>query len=705
VGYHIGIDIGGTFTDAFLTDGADGWRGKAPTTPGALVDGLLASLEAAVAQAGRSLDEVLGRTERFAVGTTAVKNTLTELSGSPTGVLVTRGFGDLLRIARGHRLAQDGMSVPLPEVVPRSAVEEVGERVDRRGAVLVPLDERDVERAVRRLVEEERIEALAVCFLWSFHNPTHERRARDIARRLYPELFVTCSAEVFPVIREYERLMTTVLNAYTWRSFSAFMDALERALRDRGLRAPVSVMQANGGTFSREEARAKPVFLAQSGPVAGVAAARRLGHSMGLADVITGDMGGTSFDVSVIVDGDAMHRVRAELFGFWTGMVMVDVASIGAGGGSIAWIDERGMLRVGPRSAGARPGPAAYSGGGTQATITDALVVLGLLDPAYFLGGRIALSAERAEDAVGPVAAALGLSVPAAAAGIYRTALEQMRGAIKTLLVEKGLDPRRFAFMSYGGCAGLFAGGIAVELGIPTVVVPRLASVFSAYGAAMADVRRDLSRTCFQAMPADPKVVQDAFDELSRQAQHAVEAEGVAPARVEIRWEADLRFRRQQWEVTVPLEPGPVTAETVACLERTFRTRYEALYGPGTALMAAGVDLVNCRAVGLGRMAAVEPAAAATARAAPAARLPQKPARRLAADLEPGAAAGVPGERAAEPGPLVTVWDGEASADGAAVDGPAIIERRDTTIYVPSRMRAVVDERGSCVLRCREDAR
>lgn len=700
MGYHIGIDIGGTFTDAFLTDGAGGWRGKAPTTPGALVDGLLASLEAAAAEAGRSLDEVFGQTERFAVGTTAVTNTLTELSGSRTGVLVTRGFGDLLRIARGHRLGQDGMSVPLPEIVSRRAVEEIIERVDGRGVVLVPLDERDVERAVRRLVEEERIEALAVCLLWSFQNPAHEKRVREIAQRLYPKLFVSCSAEVFPVIREYERLMTTVLNAYTWHSFSAFMDSLERAVRDRGLTAPVSVMQANGGTFSREEARAKPVFLAQSGPVAGVAAARKLGRSMGVRDIITGDMGGTSFDVSVIVDGDPLHRIRAELFGFWTGMVMVDVVSIGAGGGSIAWIDERGMLRVGPRSAGARPGPAAYARGGTDATITDALVVLGLLDPAYFLGGRMALARERAEEAVARVAAVLGLTVPAAAAGIYRMALEQMRGAIKALLVEKGLDPRRFVFMSYGGCAGLFAASIAAELGIPTVVVPRLASVFSAYGAALADVRRDLSRTCFEAMPVDPAVVQEVFDELSHQVRDAVIAEGVAPARVDVRWEADLRFRRQQWEVTVPLEAGPVTAEAIVQLERDFRRRYEALYGPGTALMAAGVDLVNCRAVGVGRLPELDASPAANGRGTRVARLPQKPARRLAASLDHAGMPAVASASAIDSEPLMTVWDGEAIGYGAAVDGPAVIERRDTTIYVPAGMQAVIDELGSCVVRC-----
>jgi N-methylhydantoinase A len=691
--YHIGIDIGGTFTDTFVTDGSGGWRGKAPTTPAALVDGLIASLDTAAAEAGRPLGEILAATERFAVGTTAVTNTLAQLSGARTGVILTRGFRDLLVMARGHRRGADGMSLPLPDLVARTAVEEVRGRIDQRGEVIEPLDEADVLRAVRRLVEEERIEALAVCLLWSFQNPNHEARVRALARRAFPDLFVTCSAEVFPVIREYERLMTAVLNAYTWRSFSAFVDALEGALRRRGLAAPITVMQSNGGTLSCAEARAKPVFLAQSGPVAGVAAACALAARMGYGDVITGDMGGTSFDVSVVVGGEPLRRVRAELFGFWTGMVMVDVSSIGAGGGSIAWLDEREMLRVGPRSAGADPGPACYGKGGGAPTITDALVVLGLIDPAYFLGGRIALDGEAAAAALGRVAGPLGLGVTAAAVGVYRLALEQMLGAIKALLVEKGLDPRRFTLLSYGGCAALFTAAIARELGIPRVVVPRLASVFSATGAATADVRRDLSRTCFRAMPVPPGVLRDVFEALGEDVRLALATEGVPPARIEIVHEADLRFRKQQWEVTVPVPAEPITADTVRRLERDFLLRYEALYGRGTALAAAGIDLVNCRAVGIGRLPELT-AAAPSGASGPGGRPRAKGRRRLVA-LDGGA--GAPAAGAATE-LFVEVWDGEAVGAGMTVDGPALVERRDTTIYVPPGMRAATDAEASWVI-------
>ncbi|HEY3190635.1 MAG TPA: hydantoinase/oxoprolinase family protein, partial [Solirubrobacteraceae bacterium] len=351
--WAIGIDVGGTFTDCYLSDGARGWRGKAPTTPRALADGLMAALEAATADAGRPVGEVLASTSHFALGTTAVTNCLAQLAGAPTGLLVTAGFADLWPMARGHRLGIEGMSHPLPTLVPRRRIGEVPERIDREGRVLVPLDDAALAAVLDRLVAREGIESLAVCLLWSFRNPVHEQRVRAIVRARHPTLHVSCSADLFPVIREYERMTTTVLNAYTWRACAEFLDTVEARLRAAGLRAPIAVMQSSGGTIAPGEARAKPVFLAQSGPVAGVAAAEALGRRLGMGDLITGDMGGTSFDVAVIHAGAPERRTRTELFGLWTGMSMVAVDSIGAGGGSVAWCDARGALRVGPRSAGA----------------------------------------------------------------------------------------------------------------------------------------------------------------------------------------------------------------------------------------------------------------------------------------------------------------------------------------------------------------
>src|SRR5262249_40424782 len=348
--FAIGVDIGGTFTDCYLTDGVRGWRGKAPTTPGALADGLVAALDATAADHGTPLREVLAATTHFALGTTAITNCLAEHAGATTGLLVTRGFTDLWTMARGHRLGIEGMSHPLPMLVPRRRVAPVRERIDRDGRILVPLDEDGVVGALDRLVSEEGIEALAVCLLWSFRNPAHERRVADIAAERHPSLQVSCSADLFPVIREYERMTATVLNAYTSRAGAAFFDAVEGRLRAAGLRVPVAVMQSSGGTFGPAEARARPVVLAQSGPVvgaaaararrgvvarggpvAGVAAARALAQGAERGDVITADMGGTSFDVAVIHRGEPERRVRADVFGLATAMPMVAVSSIGAG--------------------------------------------------------------------------------------------------------------------------------------------------------------------------------------------------------------------------------------------------------------------------------------------------------------------------------------------------------------------------------------
>jgi N-methylhydantoinase A len=669
--YAIGVDVGGTFTDCFVTDGARGWRGKAPTTPAALADGLLAALASAAADAGRPVGELLGATTRFALGTTAVTNCLAQLAGAPTGLVVTQGFGDLWPMARGHRLGIDGMSHPLPTLVPRRRIAEAPERIERDGRVLLPLDEGAVAAALERLVVEERIESLAVCLLWSFRNPAHEERVRAIARERHPGLHVSCSAELFPVIREYERMTTTVLNAYTWRACSAFLDAVESRLAAAGLRVPVAVVQSNGGTFAPAEARAKPVFLAQSGPVAGVSAAREIGRRLAVPDLITGDMGGTSFDVAVIHDGAPERRTRAELFGLWTGLSMVAVDSIGAGGGSLASRDARGVLRVGPRSAGADPGPACYGRGGTEPAVTDALVALGLIDPRNFLGGRVVLDGESAIAALGRLGRTVDLGPDETARGVYRLACEQMTLAVKALLVERGLDPRRFAFVCYGGCGPLFGAPIARTLGIGRVVVPGLAAVFSAFGAATAEVRREAVRTLFRPLPVDPGELVACFATL----EGDVHGDGMQLAR-----EVDLRFHGQTWEVTVPL--ASVDAASVAALGDAFRSRYAALYGTGALAHAAGIDLVNCRVIATGARPPAPPAP------------PPGPPDATPA-LRGARTAWLPGGSA----PVrVPIYDGERLAPGMTLAGPALVERRDTSILLPAGDRARVEAFGDLLI-------
>jgi len=681
-GYAIGIDIGGTFTDCFASDGRASWRGKVPTTPPALADGLLAALDAVAGEIGRPLAAVLTDTVHFALGTTAVTNCLAQLAGAPTGLLVTRGFADLWPMARGHRLGREGMSVPLPTFLPRRRIAEVPERVDRTGRVLVPLDEAAAVQALDHLVEAEGVDSLAVCLLWSFRHPAHERRVAALARARHPGLHISCSTDLFPVIREYERMTTTVLNAYTGRALASFLDAVEARLRAAGLRVPIAVMQSNGGTIAPAEARAKPILLAQSGPVAGVAAAQALAHAAGLGDVITGDVGGTSFDVAVIHRGMAARRVRAELFGLWTSLAMVAIDSIGAGGGSVAWGDARGVLRVGPRSVGADPGPACYGRGGTEPAVTDALVALGLVDPHNFLGGRVLLDDESAVAALGRLGRTLGLDAEQTARGVQRLASEQMTLAVKGLLVERGLDPRRFTFLCFGGGGALFGAPLARALGIGRVVVPGLAAVFSAYGAATADVRREAVCTVFAPLPVAPAFLAATFAGLEAEVRTALAAEGLAADAVTLVREADLRFCRQTWEVTVPvpaLDPAAVDG-----LGDAFRARYAELYGSGALAQAVGVDLVNCRVIGIGHMPRPAPVAV------PPGPTDPTPARRG------GRLAWLPG--AADGRVPVAVYDGERLAPGMAFPGPALVDRRDTTILVPAGDRAHVDGHGSLVI-------
>ena len=446
-------------------------------------------------------------------------------------------------------------------------------------------------------------------------------------------------------------------------------------------RVSVAVMQSNGGTFGPAEARARPVVLAQSGPVAGVSAARALAEAADLGDVITADMGGTSFDVAVIHRGEPERRVRAEVFGLATAMPMVAVSSVGAGGGSIAWQDARGMLRVGPRSAGADPGPACYGRGGQEPAVTDALVALGLLDPGNFLGGRLVLDGESAVAALGRLGRAVGLDVEGTARGVYRLSHEQMTLAVKGLLVERGLDPRRFTLLCYGGCGPLFGAPIARALAIGRVVVPGLSAVFSAYGAATADVRREAVRTLFRPLPVELGALATACAALEAEVMQAMLTEGVDAAHVTLVHEVDLRFHRQTWEVTVPL--GSRDRPTVEGLGDAFRARYAELYGRGALAAGAGIDLVNCRVIGIGRIA---PRATASAGLGP----PDPTLARRGARVAwlPGAAGRAP----------VPVYDGERLLAGMAIVGPALVERRDTTILVPSGDRAAVDGLGSVVI-------
>ncbi|MDG2003627.1 MAG: hydantoinase/oxoprolinase family protein, partial [Novosphingobium sp.] len=450
---RFGVDVGGTFTDAVLIDGAQVWTAKSPTTAN-FVDGVIAACELAAERAGSSLAEVLPRVGRFGLGTTAVTNAIASRRGVRTGLLITKGFEETLHLSRGHLVETDLRMDHGFEIMALRDIAGIDERIDRHGVVIKPLDMAGAVAAARQLVEDG-VEALAVSFLWSIVNPSHEIGVAQAIREALPGIPVTAASELLPVAREYERTTLAVLNSYV-SSACAGVEVLAERLADLGLTAPLLLVHSGGGTISVPEAKARPVWLAESGPAAGVMAAASTAAQAGASHAISCDMGGTSFDVSDVANETPSRVTRGELMGIWTALPRVDVESIGAGGGSIGWIDARNMLRVGPQSAGSRPGPVCYGHGGIEPTVTDALVVLGYIDAANFLGGDMQLDREGAVAACKALGEPLGLDAEAAAWGIREIALAEMTKAVRTRLALRGLDPRNHALVSFGGCASLF---------------------------------------------------------------------------------------------------------------------------------------------------------------------------------------------------------------------------------------------------------
>lgn len=680
MGLCIGIDVGGTFTDCVLSDGATSWRAKSPTTPADLGDGVLAAAALAARRRGAELAPTLAEVERFGLGTTAVTNVLASGTGRRVGLLTTAGFEQMLDFARGARVPDaDGWLVRPAQVVDPAAVVGVDERIDRTGAVLRPLDPAAVAAAVHHLVDAQQVDALAVSFLWSFLEPAHERAATEIAAREFPDLPVFAGAALHPAAREYERTTHAVLNAYVSGAITGITD-LEARLRALGLRVPLLLVHSSGGSITPAEAARAPLGLAVSGPAAGVAAAVRVAAAAGTDAVVTCDMGGTSFDVSVVTGGAPARRTRGEVMGVWTALSHVDVESIGAGGGSLGWIDARGMLRVGPRSAGSEPGPACYGRGGTGATVTDALVVLGYLAPDRFLGGDHVLDAAAAHAACAALGAPIGLDAAETAWGIREIAMAGMVKATRARIAALGLDPRAQALCSFGGSGALFTPDIAVAVGAPRVLVPELASVLSAFGAAATDIRRERIRSVPHRLPGDPTVLERAAAELGVAMRDELTRDGVAADAAAVSFEADLRFLRQSFELRIPYAPGVTGPDALVA---SFHDEYARRYGRGAITLDVPVEVVAVRAVGTG----------STVQAPLPERAPG-----------PGGAAPVAGIRTVRTGRAsdahrdVPVHDGGALTAGHLVTGPALVDGADTTVWVPAGAEAHVDAHGGLVV-------
>ncbi len=682
----IGVDVGGTFTDAVLTDSIGVWRAKSPTTPGNVGEGVLKAVELAARRAGAELDRVLPSVGRFGLGTTAVTNVLASRAGRRVGLITTKGFEELVPFARGRKVHdEDGWLTTPPEIVSRHRIIGVSERVDRDGLVVKALDAEELVRAAEYLIEVQQADALALSFLWSFRNPVHEEHALAVINERFPAIPVVSGAALHPAVREYERTTFALLNAYVTGAFAG-IEQLSAELEQRGLTVPLLLVHSAGGSISVNEARRVPVGLAESGPAAGVAASAQLANAEGIPDVITCDMGGTSFDVSVIAGGEPIRRTRGELMGVWTALSLVDVESIGAGGGSIGWADARGMLRVGPRSAGSVPGPACYGWGGTEPTVTDALLVLGYLSPEKFLGGDMELDADAAVRACAGLGAQLGMGATETAWGIRQVAIAGMITAVRSRLAARGLDPREQMILSYGGCGGLFTPSIGEAIGSRGVLIPGLASVLSAFGAATTDVRRERIKAVLEPMPVDPMLLEKLGQELEGQVNADLEADGIEPSARSIDFEADLRFKRQVWEISIPLATHQLERVEFGSLVDSFKEEYAKRYGRGSIVLGAPVEFVNLRAVGTGRTVKASLEAGHSDHVEEGTRATVASTRMVRVDRDEG------GDHP------VDVYEGRDLLPGHTLVGPALIEGVDTTVWVPAGATVTMTAHGTYAL-------
>ena len=671
---RIGIDVGGTFTDLVAVDGTGRLHhAKAPSTPQDQSLGVLDGLSRLAEAMGLDRATLLARTERIVHGTTVATNALLERKGARVGLLTTEGHRDVLEMREGLKDDRYDLRQPPPEpLVPRRLRLGVRERIRADGRVEVPLDPASLEAAIARL-REEKVESVAVCYLHAWRDPRHERATRAALERLLPGIPVSLSSEVLPQIKEFERLSTTVVNAYVQPALARYLGRLEERLRAAGYGGPVLVMTSHGGVATIEEIVRLAAGAVLSGPAGGIAAAQQAARMLALPDLVPFDMGGTSTDIALVRGGRASIAADRRLAGQRIALSSLDIVSIGAGGGSIARVDEGGILQVGPESAGADPGPACYGRGGVQATVTDADLLLGYLDAERFAGGRMRLDRDAAERAVGRIARALHADLATAAAGIQRVIDTKMAEGVRLVSVRRGVDPRGFALLAFGGAAGLHVSAVARQLGMSRIVVPRLASVLSAYGMLASDLRVELARShVAEAHALDASELRTLFAELEREGRARLSAAGFdGPVRVHR--VADMRYGEQIFEVAVDLDPLPWEAPDL--LERiaaAFHRRHEELYT--YALPDRAPVLVNVRVALVGELAAP----------------PEEPARPAGAPVPPRGRRSIFLDGWCE----APVFDLEALAPGQTIDGPALVEAATTTVLLRPGDRARVTAEG-----------
>ena len=675
--YRLGVDVGGTFTDLFLVgdgngDGGGRYRVKTPSTPADPSEGVLNGVRRICAEAGIEVGDI----RNILHGTTVATNAVLESKGARVGLITTQGFQQILHLARSQTPGPlAGWIIMIKPDPPASLADtrEAVERLDFSGETVVPVDHAQVEGIVRDLVESG-VETLTVALINSYVNGAHEREIGEIVERLYPGFPVTLSSEVLPEFREYERALTACMNSYVRPKVADYVNRLQEQLTGIGAQADVNILRSDAGLMTTREAARNPIYGVLSGPSGGVAGALYVATKAGFDDILTFDMGGTSTDVALCQNGQPTIGRETAIGHFRIKVPSVNVHTVGAGGGSIAHVPElTRALRVGPQSAGAEPGPAAYGKGGSEPTVTDANVVLGHLPP-QLLGGEMMLDVEAARAAVQKVADAMGLdSVEQAAEGILAIVNENMAGALRLVSVQRGHDPRDFALVAYGGAGPLHANALAKLMGSFPVIVPPAPGLLCAIGDLVADFRDEFAQTYIRLVSeAGGEEVADILDSLGGHAKDWLTGEGIAEDAQRIVYSADMRYHRQGYEIPVALEPSEVRSGGLGDLEERFNALHEQLYGfrmPGTAS-----EIVNLRAVGYG--------------AVPKPELPT-------GDLgSPDASAAVvdehevvfDGER------LPTrIYDRSKLEPGALLSGPAIVTEFDSTTVVLPGYRAEVD--------------
>jgi N-methylhydantoinase A len=688
--YLVATDVGGTCTDTIVFAAGEPVQiGKTLSTPPDFSIGVMDSIGAAAKAMGISLSDLLAQTALFMHGSTVVDNTILTRDGARTGLITTRGFEDTVLTTRGAYgrwggLSEDRVKHPVKTeralpLVDTDCIVGVAERADYKGAVLRDLDEVEAERAIRFLIGEKRVEALAVAFLWSFYNPENERKVRSIIKRIAPAVYCTLSSEIAPIPGEYERSSTTVINAYAGRIASDYLHSLQNLLQKAGYRGPVMVMQGYGGLLPAQEAADRSIGMLECGPAAGVIGSRVLGEVLGQANVIATDMGGTTFKVSVIQNGEIEYAREPMVDRFHYTQPKIEVVSIGSGGGSIVWLEESTKVpRVGPRSAGANPGPVCYGFGGTEPTLTDVFMLIGYMDPNVFLGGTMRLDAAGARRIFEEkIARPLGLDVEEAAFGVYRVATAQISDLIHEITVERGLDPRDFVLHCFGGSCGIVAGMFGAELGVKRMIIPYTASVNCAFGLVSADIVHEYAVSKMLPVPSPAEEINQIYAPMIENARKQLKEEGFVGDKVKLEWSIDLRYSRQVHEVTTTVRGAtPLDQAGATKLVADFEALYERKYGRGSAFREAGIEMTMFRltARGLFERPRLEPLPLAGKDCA-GAKIDRRP---IFVDARNGMTE-------------ADIYDFGRLSPGNIVRGPAVIHTPITTIVLQAKQRGTLD--------------